>query len=317
MAREAHTQSASTEGTFSSEEVAHLLGLGSRQAVHERLRQGALLGMHGVERGLHFPREQFPDGGRVVKGLAELQRLRGAGQATRAWLDTPCDSLDGRRPVELLREEPVEPVLVAAQSASRGDFGRRAAMPALHSTGGWSTNRFGRRVAVREFGAAEFEARSIVCLSGEADARFALLDLRDGGSVRIGAPSAVIGDCRLRAGQTPGAALHSLVPEGELSMTPLAIRCGGSIGTCTVRTRRSVIVGEVTCGDGGGGVGPVSHVPPPPLVTVRRLAFVYRRGQVATATRSSRPRLASGERNALLKKSIATRTLPGTKRVLG
>ena len=81
-------------------------------------------------------------------------------------------------------------------------------------------DRFGRRVAVRELGAAEVEARSIVRLSGEADARFALLDLRDGGPLRIGAPSAVIGDRRLRAGQTLGAALHSLVPEADCILYP-------------------------------------------------------------------------------------------------
>ena len=78
---------------------------------------------------------------------------------------------------------------------------------------------------------------------------------------------------------------------GELSMTPLAVQCGESIGTCTVRTRRSMIVGEVTCGDGGGGVGPVSHVPPPPLFAVRRLAHP---AASPSGGRSARGRAADG-----------------------
>ena len=74
-------------------------------------------------------------------------------------------------------------------------------------------DRFGRGAA-RELGVAEIEARSIVRLSG-GEHRFALLELRDGGPLRIGAPSAVIGDRRMRAGQTLGAALHALVPEAD------------------------------------------------------------------------------------------------------
>lgn len=81
-------------------------------------------------------------------------------------------------------------------------------------------DRFGRRIAVRELGTAEIEARSIVRLSGDANSCFVLLDLRDGGPLRIGAPSAVIGDRRLRAGQTLGAALHSLVPDADGILYP-------------------------------------------------------------------------------------------------
>lgn len=79
----------------------------------------------------------------------------------------------------------------------------------------WETlgrNRFARR-RHRELPRSEIEARLVASI-GSTDS-LALIDLRDDGPVRIGAPSAVTHDGNHAAGRALSAAVHAGVPEAD------------------------------------------------------------------------------------------------------
>ena len=84
----------------------------------------------------------------------------------------------------------------------------------------WETlgrNRFARRRR-RELPRIEVEARLVV--SVESTGALALIDLRDDGPVRIGAPSAVVHDGNHAAGRALSAAVHAGVPEADGFLFP-------------------------------------------------------------------------------------------------
>lgn len=88
----------------------------SREGIAKRVRAGTLLAVRGPDSSLHYPAAQFRADGTVVSGLKEVQE---ALPTTNAWVVlnffvTPDDYLNGRTPIELLREGRLEVVVAAA-----------------------------------------------------------------------------------------------------------------------------------------------------------------------------------------------------------
>ena len=98
--------------------VAVLLGT-TRQTPHDRVRRGSLLGI--VDRGaLRFPPWQFdPEGpDRVVAGLPEVVRaLDMPPLAKVGWFVRPSPYLEGRTPIQALRDGDRDRVLDAARGS--------------------------------------------------------------------------------------------------------------------------------------------------------------------------------------------------------
>jgi hypothetical protein len=109
--------------TLSAPEVADLLGAASRQTPYDRANAGTLIAIRDGGR-LRFPLWQFdpqgPDG--VLDGLAqtvaELPRQSPLGRIV--WFITPKRQLQGRTPLELLRDGEVDPVLAEARAVHAG-----------------------------------------------------------------------------------------------------------------------------------------------------------------------------------------------------
>jgi hypothetical protein len=109
--------------TVTAPEAARLIGAKSRQAPHDRLRANRLLAVY--DRGAwRFPLWQFdPAGpGGVIEGLpAALAELSSLDPYRRLqWLETPQPDLDGRSPVEALRDGEARFVAMQAREAALG-----------------------------------------------------------------------------------------------------------------------------------------------------------------------------------------------------
>ena len=103
-------------GTITSEEAARHLGLGGRQAVDKRLRANKLLAVEAGRHGRRFPVFQFTEKG-VLPGFEEtLTALEGHDSWMKlAFFLTPNTAAGDRRPLDLLREASLGPVLRAAR----------------------------------------------------------------------------------------------------------------------------------------------------------------------------------------------------------
>lgn len=105
------------EGALTAPKVAKLLDT-TRQTPHDRVRSGTLLAV--LDRGVwRFPAWQFdpegPDG--VVEGLPDvLQTLHTSPLAKASWLVRPNQYLEGRTPLETLKEGRKEAVRSAAET---------------------------------------------------------------------------------------------------------------------------------------------------------------------------------------------------------
>jgi hypothetical protein len=105
------------EGSLTAPQVADLLDT-TRQTPHDRVKGGTLLAV--LDRGAwRFPAWQFdpegPDG--VVEGLPEVLRaLHASPMAKASWLMRPNQYLEGRTPLEVLKEGQIEAVRSAAET---------------------------------------------------------------------------------------------------------------------------------------------------------------------------------------------------------
>lgn len=105
------------EGALTTSQVANLLGT-TRQTPHDRVKGGTLLAV--LDRGVwRFPTWQFdpegPDG--VIEGLPEvLQALRVSPLAKASWLSRPNQYLEGRTPLEMLKEGQIKVVRSVAET---------------------------------------------------------------------------------------------------------------------------------------------------------------------------------------------------------
>jgi hypothetical protein len=106
-------------GSWSSEEVARLLQI-SKTAVLKRLASGRLLAWEEERLGAkRFPRWQFDTHGHVLNGLEDVLAILNQNERLDAWAKLlfflqEKPSLDGRRPLDLLREGKLKEVRLAA-----------------------------------------------------------------------------------------------------------------------------------------------------------------------------------------------------------
>lgn len=106
-----------TGGTFTQDQVITMLYGISRQAVDKRVREGSLLAVPGPNGARRYPVCQFLADGSLIKGLKEVQAalpVRGPWSAF-LFLMQPHDGLEGRKPLDLLREGDVARVVAAAE----------------------------------------------------------------------------------------------------------------------------------------------------------------------------------------------------------
>src|SRR5215471_1351983 len=104
-------------GAYDLDQVRMLLRGVSRQAIDKRLQEGRLLAVPGPSNHRSFPTLQFNADGTVVEGL---KSVREALLTDNPWtilnfLAQPDDRLDGRKPIDLLREGNVDLVVEAAR----------------------------------------------------------------------------------------------------------------------------------------------------------------------------------------------------------
>lgn len=105
-------------GAFTLDEVREVLRGVSRQRVEQRVREGSLLAVPGPSNHRRYPAAQFGADGEVVAGLAEVTSALPTKNpwAILNFLVNPDVALDGRRPIDLLSHNDVEPVVAAARS---------------------------------------------------------------------------------------------------------------------------------------------------------------------------------------------------------
>lgn len=106
-------------------EVKTLLGVGTRQAVHDFARRGRLLALPGPGGRILYPAFQFRRGGRPYDVLPDLlKRFRDAGvrpHTLAAWFKTPQGLLGGRTPVAWMEagRDPATLLEAARRTAAR------------------------------------------------------------------------------------------------------------------------------------------------------------------------------------------------------
>jgi hypothetical protein len=105
---------------YSTRQVRELMGIGSRQAISERVKRRRLLSVPGADGNPRFPAFQFA-GRRPLPGLGQiLDAFRDAAESpytVASWFVTPDPLLDDRPPAVWLRESGAPDR--AAQAASR------------------------------------------------------------------------------------------------------------------------------------------------------------------------------------------------------
>ncbi|MCP3426741.1 hypothetical protein NBM05_12200 [Rothia sp. AR01] len=110
---------------YSRDRVMKVLGVGSRQALHDRIRRHALLRVFSAEGQALFPVLQFRDGA-VDPGLVPyLKILLGSGASgwtVLYWLTSPAARFGGRTPLQVVeagdREELAQLTAVARDDAA-------------------------------------------------------------------------------------------------------------------------------------------------------------------------------------------------------
>ena len=107
---------------LTSNELAARVGLKTRQSVHDWLRKGKIVGWRGAKRGYVFPEGQLDERGRPPEGLEKVISCFDDGYTVWFWLTTPKNSLDGMKPLALLRKGEIDRVLDAAIGDRQGDF---------------------------------------------------------------------------------------------------------------------------------------------------------------------------------------------------
>jgi len=103
-------------GSFALEDVETLLGI-TRQAIDKKVQDDALLTIPGPHGRRRYPVVQFTNDG-TVPGLKNVLKSL---PSTNGWfrlnfLVTSDAHLDGRRPVDVLKEGKIEPVVMAAKA---------------------------------------------------------------------------------------------------------------------------------------------------------------------------------------------------------
>jgi len=103
-------------GSFTLAQVESFLGI-SRQAIDKKVQDDALLAVRGPQRRRRYPVAQFTADG-ILPGLQDvLKNLPSANGWFRFHFLTNTDShLGGRRPIDLLMDGKIDPVVRAAKA---------------------------------------------------------------------------------------------------------------------------------------------------------------------------------------------------------
>lgn len=91
----------------------------ARSTLHRWQRRGDVIALRKGGRKHVFPLAQFVDG-RPVAGISGVQSLIGNPRLTWLWLTRPSAQLDGRIPIDLLRQDQIEKVVDAARVFASG-----------------------------------------------------------------------------------------------------------------------------------------------------------------------------------------------------
>jgi hypothetical protein len=100
-----------------------LLGVGSRQAVHDLIHRHSLLALQTKDRRTLIPLFQFGETGRPYEAVPPILRIFARADATgwtvASWFTTPTADLEGDSPIAWIRAgRDREPVLNAARAAA-------------------------------------------------------------------------------------------------------------------------------------------------------------------------------------------------------
>jgi hypothetical protein len=100
-----------------------LLGVGSRQAVHDLIQRHRLLALTTEDRRTLIPAFQFTEAGRPYEAVPLLLRIfaeaEATGWTTASWFTTPNPDLDGQTPIAWIKaERELESVADAARAAA-------------------------------------------------------------------------------------------------------------------------------------------------------------------------------------------------------
>ena len=91
----------------------------ARSTLHRWQRRGDVVALRKGGRKHVFPLAQFVDG-RPVAGISDVQSLIGNPRLAWLWLTRPTAQLDGRIPIDLLRQDQIEEVVEAARVFAPG-----------------------------------------------------------------------------------------------------------------------------------------------------------------------------------------------------
>ncbi|OBQ67704.1 antitoxin Xre/MbcA/ParS toxin-binding domain-containing protein [Mesorhizobium erdmanii] len=86
----------------------------ARSTLHRWQKRGDVIALRKGGRKHVFPLAQFVDG-RPVPGIADVQSLIGNPRLAWLWLTRPAAQLDGRIPIDLLRQDRIDEVVEAAR----------------------------------------------------------------------------------------------------------------------------------------------------------------------------------------------------------
>lgn len=108
-------------GSVSAQEAATLLGLASRQAVLDRHKALRLLGWREKQGAVRFPIWQFHPDGNVLEGMPEILEILNQESSHDDWYKVlfflnPRESLQNKRPLDLLRQGNLEKVKALART---------------------------------------------------------------------------------------------------------------------------------------------------------------------------------------------------------
>ena len=100
-----------------------LLGVGSRQAVHDLIQRHRLLALTTEDRRTLIPVFQFTEAGRPYEAVPPILRIfaqaEATGWTTASWFTTPCPELNGQSPMAWISEgRDLDAVLDAARAAA-------------------------------------------------------------------------------------------------------------------------------------------------------------------------------------------------------
>lgn len=116
------TTTAGREQLLSSSELAARVGLKTRQSVHDWRKKGRIVGWEGAKRGYVFPEGQLDRHDRPLNGIERIVPHFSDGFVAWTWLTTPRPSLNGAKPIVLLRKGEGDQVAAAAAGDAQGDF---------------------------------------------------------------------------------------------------------------------------------------------------------------------------------------------------